>query len=893
MANTILLKRNAVAGTAPGAGSITAGELAYNTADGRLYSKLTSGSITELTIQAYSTANITANATRGNVGWDLTNTGVSSGQFGSGSQIPVVTVDIKGRVTSISTTAVTIGTTNNSNVAYYANIIPVSTNQSYYLTFANSSTASNSTINVNSGITFNPGTSILTTSGNIVTSGNFLSTAATNITANNGAFSYGTLSYSDSNVLASFSSSVNGYNQMILQNVNNGAAASTNFNVSNDRGNATYYYGEFGMNSSQFSGTGPFSSPNNVYLASASSDLVIGTYASNAIKFVVNSGSSESVKIDTNGNLVAASGTISSSVSTGALVVVGGAGVSGALYAGSVYDNGVRVVSTSTGAGNLSITAGGISLPATGGAGTFGSASQVPVFTTDAYGRVTGTTNTSISIGGGQVNGGTVPTANAAIYAQTTAYTTQTFYPTFSNIAGGNTALGVNSGLTFNATSGNLTSPSGLVSTTLWGAVAATTANVSGVSILNGNVVAASGTTSSSTTTGALVVAGSGGLGVGGAIYSTTARITSATDSTSISTGALVIQNGGLGVQGNVWIGGNLYVGNIVATTYSQLQINDPLLYLTANTPQPYIYDIGLYSQFVGGSQNTYGHTGVVRQQSGNAWVFFSNVQSEPSNTINWADPGLIYDAIKSGDHNIANTTVSTSTTSGALTVAGGTGIAGRLNVGGNIVAASGTASVSSTTGALVISGSGGLGVGGVITAGGNIVAASSTASTSTTTGALVVTGGVGISGAIYSGTTITAAGNIVAASGTASVSSTTGALVISGSGGLGVGGVITAGGNIVAASGTVSTGTTSGALVVTGGVGISGRLNVGGNIVAVSTTSAINSTDGALVVLGAIGVGSSLGSGNAIVVNSATNIVDTLNSVYLKDSVTIDGGTY
>ena len=39
-----------------------------------------------------------------------------------------------------------------------------------------------------------------------------------------------------------------------------------------------------------------------------------------------------------------------------------------------------------------------LSLAAVGTAGTYGSASQVPVFTTDAYGRVTGVTNTEISL---------------------------------------------------------------------------------------------------------------------------------------------------------------------------------------------------------------------------------------------------------------------------------------------------------------------------------------------------------------------------------------------------------------------------------------------------------------------------------------------------------------
>ena len=44
-----------------------------------------------------------------------------------------------------------------------------------------------------------------------------------------------------------------------------------------------------------------------------------------------------------------------------------------------------------------------------GSAGTFGNTSHVPVFTTDAYGFVTGVTNTSIAISATQITSGTLP----------------------------------------------------------------------------------------------------------------------------------------------------------------------------------------------------------------------------------------------------------------------------------------------------------------------------------------------------------------------------------------------------------------------------------------------------------------------------------------------------
>jgi hypothetical protein len=132
-----------------------------------------------------------------------------------------------------------------------------------------------------------------------------LSTLATNASttgsSNIGAISYGTLSYSDTNILASYQSSVAGYNQVVLQNTSNNAAASTNFNISNDAGTATTNFGEFGINSSTFTGTGSFNAAGATYLASASTDLAIGTYGANAIHFVTNSGATDAGSISSAG----------------------------------------------------------------------------------------------------------------------------------------------------------------------------------------------------------------------------------------------------------------------------------------------------------------------------------------------------------------------------------------------------------------------------------------------------------------------------------------------------------------------------------------------------------------------------------------------------------------
>jgi hypothetical protein len=67
-------------------------------------------------------------------------------------------------------------------------------------------------------------------------------------------------------------------------------------------------------------------------------------------------------------------------------------------YAPGLYDAGNRVVSTSSGAGNLTISGTAVNLPNSGpGAVTTGSATAIPVITTDAQGRISSITTAAVS----------------------------------------------------------------------------------------------------------------------------------------------------------------------------------------------------------------------------------------------------------------------------------------------------------------------------------------------------------------------------------------------------------------------------------------------------------------------------------------------------------------
>lgn len=149
-------------------------------------------------------------------------------------------------------------------------------------------------------------TSVSVTSANGVSGSVATPTTTPAITLSLGAITptsvtVGTLGYSDTGILASWTSSVNGYNQQIVRNINSGASASANYVVSNDLGTATTYFGEFGINSSGFTGSPRFNLPNAVYLTATSGDLVLGTTTANTIRFCVNNGTTDAATITSTG----------------------------------------------------------------------------------------------------------------------------------------------------------------------------------------------------------------------------------------------------------------------------------------------------------------------------------------------------------------------------------------------------------------------------------------------------------------------------------------------------------------------------------------------------------------------------------------------------------------
>jgi len=111
------------------------------------------------------------------------------------------------------------------------------------------------------------------------------------------------LGYSDTGIIGSFASTVAGYNQVVVQNKSTATNASTNFNVSNDAGTSGSNYAELGINSSTFVGTGSFNIAGASYVASASTDLTLGTYGAYSIHFVTNSNTTDALTIYNDGGV--------------------------------------------------------------------------------------------------------------------------------------------------------------------------------------------------------------------------------------------------------------------------------------------------------------------------------------------------------------------------------------------------------------------------------------------------------------------------------------------------------------------------------------------------------------------------------------------------------------
>ena len=332
-------------------------------------------------------------------------------------------------------------------------------------------------------------------------------------------------------------------------------------------------------------------------------------------------------------------------------------------------------------------------------------------------------------------------------------------------------------------------------------------------------------TDSAGSASGALVV--SGGLGVGlntqigqglyvggAATIGTTlgvggiTSITNNTVSAGISSGALVV-TGGVGIGGALNVGGNVILSNVTVSgtltantsgvwTAAAISLNTPLSLLPLSIQTTSNIGVSMRYYDSAGAGDSFAFAGRLVTGIGflsNAFAYYASA----TNPLSGGVVGTQLGTIVGGSLIAANTTASTSTTTGVLVVSGGAGIAGALYTGSinsGAITSSSTI-IASTVNAATIGNAGATHTGSTFTASGTIIAATVNAATIGNTGASGIFGSLSATSFTNSGTSnvggITASGTIIAA--------TVNAATIGNSGATHTGSTFTASDTIIAAT--------------------------------------------------------------------------------------------
>ena len=162
------------------------------------------------------------------------------------------------------------------------------------------------------------------------------------------------------------------------------------------------------------------------------------------------------------------------------------------------------IVKTYTAGTGLTLTTNQFSVTNTGTAGTYGSASQVPVFVTNAQGQITSVTNTTIAIAGSAVTGNI--SGNAANVTGTVAVgnggTGQTTYTDGQLLIGNSTGNTLTKATLTQGTGITITNGNGAITIAASGGGSGTVTSVSGTGTVNGLTLTGTVTSSGSLTLG-------------------------------------------------------------------------------------------------------------------------------------------------------------------------------------------------------------------------------------------------------------------------------------------------------------------------------------------------------------------------------------------------------
>jgi hypothetical protein len=357
-----------------------------------------------------------------------------------------------------------------------------------------------------------------------------------------------------------------------------------------------------------------------------------------------------------------------------------------------------------------------------------------------------------------------------------------------------------------------------------------------------------------------------------GTITTPATSITSTTNSTSTGSGALQV-TGGVGIGGNVFIGGNTRI-------YGGLTV-DGSFNVTGSIISTTLKETIRMSERVDISNSGTGPGLTVRQYGAAAIAEFYDDNVSIMQIKDGGDVSMNKQLFVGGISFMKNTTVATSTASGALQVSGGAGIGGNVFIGGNTVVG-GNLIVSGTTANLPASCITSTNIVDGTIVDGDINASAAIAQSKisglttdlsnridTTTSQSITAGtktfATGTTLAVASGATLSVAGTQTISNSTASTSTATGALVVSG--GAGIGGSVYVGGNIIMTNANNNS-TRFGYLALNSNTGSS---NTGFGTSALTTNSGNNNT-----AVGASALTANTGSSNTGVGNSAGASIST-----------------
>ena len=400
---------------------------------------------TATTLQTARTIGVTGDVDANSVSFDgsqnitlnleLTNTGVTAGNYGGASQIPVFAVDVDGRITtaanaSVATALSFAGDSGTGSLALLTDS----------LTIVGRDGISTYGVDSNNSIIVDVDNTVLRTSGPQSITGDLAVTGNLVVMGNTSTQDVNTLTVEDSLIELAANNAADALDIGFFGSyVSTGTKYTALFRDASDSGKYKLLTG----------GTEKPSAGNTVNtLAFSTATLVTnisgGTVSGLTANIAIADGGTNASAFPT-GNLVFFDGTrLSGIANTGTAGTYGAAThtpiITTDAYGrvSSITNTQIAISTTQINAGTLPIARGGTnqtsyttgaivqfdgtslaSLANTGTAGTYANASHVPVITTDVYGRVSAVTNTAIAIAASQITSGTLGVARGGTGAAT------------------------------------------------------------------------------------------------------------------------------------------------------------------------------------------------------------------------------------------------------------------------------------------------------------------------------------------------------------------------------------------------------------------------------------------------------------------------------------------